>query len=284
MIKSIDNDSIPLFISFSGGETSGYMLHHLLKEHSGKRDIHVLFANTGQENEETLVFVKNCADYFKVDIVWIEAEISMKYGVGVVFERMISKLGIPNIENLYCTRDLKERPMQHYLKSIGVNEYHTAIGIRADEIDRIGKHYYPLVPLGITKQHINFFWNKMPFRLQLNGYQGNCKWCYKKSLRKHLTLLNQNPEYYDFPNRMEVMYGDFVNPNRLGLLKKQGKELNLPIHFFRDNLSANEMMVMAVGFTDFAKDDSLDINFQTSLIDGLELDTTNGCVESCEIF
>lgn len=62
-----------LFISFSGGETSGYMLWWLLQHKSHLYDIKVVFANTGNENEETLEFVQKCSEYFKVDIVWVEA-------------------------------------------------------------------------------------------------------------------------------------------------------------------------------------------------------------------
>lgn len=296
---NIDNDNLPLFISFSFGETSAFLLWLMLQKYRGKREIIVLFANTGQENEETLIFGKKCSEYFDIPVIWLEAEISKKYGVGVkhrvvnfetaerngkTFEKMISKLGIPNVENQYCTRDLKKYPMEHWLKTNGYKDYHTLIGIRADEIDRIGKYVYPLVSLGITKQHVNDFWSKMPFRLELKGYQGNCKWCYKKATRKHLTLIKENPEYYDFPKRMEEKYGNFINENRLAKLKKENKEIKLPIRFFRDNLSVSDLVEMAKDFTDYAHDDTRDTNYQTSLINGFELDVSNGCVESCEIY
>ena len=44
-----------LFISFSGGETSAYMAQWLLANKAKKyTDIICMFANTGQENEETV--------------------------------------------------------------------------------------------------------------------------------------------------------------------------------------------------------------------------------------
>lgn len=299
MFKKVENDNKPLFVSFSAGETSAFMLWLTLQYYRYKREIIVLFANTGQENEETLIFAKKVSEHFNVEIIWIEAVIDMRYRKGIkhrvvnfetaerngeTFEKMISKLGIPNVENQYCTRDLKERPMKHYLKTIGVVDYHTLIGIRADEIDRLGQYVYPLVPLGITKKHVNHFWESMPFRLELKGYEGNCKWCYKKALRKHLTLINRKPEFYDFPKRMEEKYGNFINPHRLKKLKEEGKEIELPINFFRKNISVNDLFELAEGFTDFAHDDSRDTNYQTSLVNGFELDISNGCVESCEIF
>jgi len=302
MIK-LKDDKLPLFISFSAGETSAFMLWLMLEKYRGKREIIVLFANTGQENEETLEFAKKCEEHFNHPITWVEAEINMEYRKGIkhrvvnfetaerngkTFEKMISKLGIPNVENQYCTRDLKQYPMEHYLKTVyGLKDnvgYYTLIGIRVDEIDRIGKYTYPLVPLGITKKHVNHFWENMPFRLELKGYQGNCKWCYKKALRKHLTLINETPEFYDFPKRMEKKYGNFVNPHRLEKLKKEGKDVKFPINFFRKNMNTEQMFELAKGFTDFAHDDSRDTNYQISLVNGFELDVSNGCVESCEIY
>ena len=53
----------PALISFSGGRTSAYMLKQIIDAHRGKLpdDVHVAFANTGKEREETLRFVNECA-------------------------------------------------------------------------------------------------------------------------------------------------------------------------------------------------------------------------------
>ena len=49
----------PTVVSFSGGRTSAYMLRLLLDKYNGKLppDCHVVFANTGKEDEKTLRFV-----------------------------------------------------------------------------------------------------------------------------------------------------------------------------------------------------------------------------------
>ena len=159
---------------------------------------------------------------------------------------MIAKLGIVNTANPFCTRDLKATPMQHYLKTKGYKEWHTAIGIRADEIDRMGQYYYPLVPLGITKKHINYFWENMPFRLELKGYQGNCKWCFKKSIRKHLTIINENPEFYDFPKRMEEKYSTYQNPHRLEKQIKDNKVSEFPFYFFRNSFLLSIILAVSI--------------------------------------
>lgn len=216
-----------LSVSFSGGETSAYMLLWILENWQSKYDeILVMFANTGQENEETLIFVDQVAKYANVNVVWLEAKVhDGRKGCthrivdfetasrdGEPFEEMIKKYGIPNQAWPHCNRELKLNPMRSYLRSIGweKGQYDTAIGIRSDEIDRVRSDHkeerivYPLAFQNPkSKQEINVFWRDMPFRLQLKGYQGNCKWCWKKTLRKHLTIIDETPEHYDFPRRME---------------------------------------------------------------------------------
>lgn len=51
----------PLFISYSGGRTSAYMVDKLLENYSDQYWFIILFANTGQEHDKTLEFVRNWA-------------------------------------------------------------------------------------------------------------------------------------------------------------------------------------------------------------------------------
>ena len=44
----------------SGGRTSAFMTKKILDEYSDQYEIVVCFANTGQENDATLDFVKEC--------------------------------------------------------------------------------------------------------------------------------------------------------------------------------------------------------------------------------
>lgn len=279
-----------LFISFSGGETSAFMAQYLIKQ--GKYDnIICAFANTGQENEQTLEFIEKCDKHFDLKTVWLEAKINQQLGIGTKwkivdfktacrtgessFEPMIKKFGIPNMQQKHCTRELKTNPLYGYVNSIfGRGNYDTAIGIRADEIDRVNEKYkekriiYPLVDMNITKPMVNEYWSKMPFRLQLKGYQGNCKWCWKKSIRKHVTIARENPEFYDFPIRMEENYG------MCGALAKKHNERQV---FFRKKMSALDILKMADDASiKNAEDDSI-------IMPDLELDFGSGCGESCEV-
>lgn len=281
-----------LLISFSGGETSAYMLYYILNLWS-KRDqyeIIVLFANTGEENEETLIFIEKCSKLFNVEVIWLEAVFHKEYRKGTthrivnfetatrgkdLFEEMIKVYGIPNQAYPHCNRELKLQPIKSYLRSIGWKDYYTAIGIRNDEIDRVNaKHkelrlIYPLVTdKPMTKAKINFWWSQQTFRLNLKHYQGNCKTCWKKGFPKLYTIAKETPEFFDSFNYLENKYANFIPLSRDQSVKG--------ITFFRDNKSAKEILEESKHFNGIVRDDSAQLNYQTSLLD---IDT-----ESCDIF
>lgn len=297
-----------LFISFSGGETSAFLTRLLLSRYAYRWDeIKVVFANTGQEREETLEFVRDCDKAFGFGTVWVEAEIhhgerksptarvvdfDTASRNGEPFEEAIKKYGIPNQKFKNCTRNLKINPMVNYLRSVGWDPgtYDTAIGIRADEIDRMSsaqeerRIIYPLISWEpTTKPEINYFWKNESFRLRLKGYEGNCKWCWKKSLRKHLTLLGESPEIYDFPERMEKLYGK-VGPEFL----KDPATRRSPLApdyrrvFFRGNVSTKDLREQYLNrkqtFVPAPDDSDVYVEFDP------ELDVGGGCEESCEVF
>jgi hypothetical protein len=285
-----------LLISFSGGETSALMTKLIHERWRGRyEEIVTVFANTGQENEQTLEFVRRCDEAFKWGVVWVEAVVDPRPMTGTkatvvayetanrdgsVFEAVIAKYGIPGPGFLHCTRELKERPIRDYVRSIGwkAGSYDTAIGIRIDEIDRQNPHArklrltYPLIkPFPHRKIDVNDFWAKQPWRLELKGYHGNCRWCWKKSLRKHLTIAKETPDAFDFPERMEALY------------PKAGSNPNDEVkRFFRNRLTVAEIRQMAAkGRFEPAEDDAR--VYQTDLLQGFDLDIGGGCSESCEV-
>ena len=86
----------PTLISFSGGRTSGYMLHQILQAHGGELppDTVVTFANTGRERPETLRFVQDCAEHWNVPIIWLEWQLE-EPGFRVVTFETASRNGEP---------------------------------------------------------------------------------------------------------------------------------------------------------------------------------------------
>lgn len=267
---------------------------------NGYNEVAVVFANTGQENEQTLEFVRNCDERLGFGTVWIEAvqypgqrkrpgfriiDFNTADRNGVRFEEFIAKYGIPNYKFKDCTRSLKRYPIQAYARQVlGWADYTLAIGIRADEMDRVSTSderslFYPFATVHpVTKPGVNIWWQAQNFRLELKGYQGNCKWCWKKSLRKHLTILSEHPEHYDFPQRMEKTYG-LQGPE----FRKDTSNYPLPdgYHrvFFRGNVSTLDLRQIYEERKDSFKpaEDDADVYDET-------LDIGSGCEESCEVF
>jgi len=297
---TLDEMADRLLISFSGGETSAYMTRWIMQNWRERYDdILVVFANTGQENEQTLEFVHACDVAFGFGTRWIEAvqypgerkssgfkivNFDTANREGAPFEASIKKYGIPNQKFKDCTRGLKQKPIEAFARSYGWENgsYDLAIGIRADEIDRVSvraserRIVYPLAfEHPMTKPKINSWWADQTFRLELKGYQGNCKWCWKKSLRKHLTIIAENPAAYDFPRRMEERYG-LVGPE---FLRYPPLPAGYKRTFFRGNKSVEDL------FAEYeTKKGTFVPAHDDAIVFDADLDMGAGCEESCEVF
>lgn len=226
-----------LLVSFSGGETSAYMAQWLWNNKQDDYNMCFVFANTGQENEETLEFVLQCSKHFGFHVYWVEAKVihekrkgtiykevdyetatrlyDYKINTNTPFEQIIKKYGVPNMAFPHCTRELKQVPIKKFADNYFKGEkYEMAIGIRYDELSRQNdkadkfKIIYPLIDMKITKPMINMYWENMPFRLDLKDYQGNCRWCWKKGFEKLAKIYNEDNNSFEFAKQMEHKYGN----------------------------------------------------------------------------
>lgn len=222
-------------ISFSGGRTSAFMTIELLKDEKYKDSI-VVFANTGKENEATLKFINQVNEFIGGRIIWLEYNPDPAIWFNIVsyetasrkgepFEALIRKRKYtPNRVARFCTQDLKIRPMKKYCQKIlGWENWTNMVGIRYDEPNRWSKSKsvergevfdveHPLVRWKITKQDIFNFWNKMPFDLGIEDYEGNCDICFLKGKRKKQMIARNTPEKFDWWIRMETeTNGTFVS-------------------------------------------------------------------------
>ena len=276
--------------SFSGGETSALMSIKLKEKYP---DTVFVYANTGEENEETLIFVDKVDKAYNLGVVWIEAVINPEKGKGTTykivnfetasrkgepFEEMIKVYGLPSPSYIHCTRELKLVPINKYIADLG-GDFQCAVGIRSDEIDRVNPNYkeknlcYPLAfwwPT--TKNEVNTFWRDQPFRLNLKHYEGNCKWCYKKSLSKLSYIFFEHPEHFDFPERMEAEHG---TTNR-----EYGTE---PIRIFRGHRTVADIRKMSLTATEPVDDARrYEVNGDLFGYDDMDVDICGS--ESCEAF
>lgn len=215
-------------ISFSGGATSAYMTHQLLEleKQGGVKVEYILFSNTGREHAATLDFVFACQELWKREIIWLEyagrkKEEGLYYDVvdyytasrnGQPFERLIEKRGyLPTVVTRFCTQELKIRCIEKFLHHVGCKDMVQAVGIRHDEplryyrLKQQENKWMPLFEWGISKQDVNAFWDKMPFKLQIPNYMGNCDLCFLKARPKRVEILRADPNVSEWWDRMEVL-------------------------------------------------------------------------------
>ena len=241
-----------LVCTFSGGRTSAFM-GQFIKNYSKYDDFDkvFVFANTGKEREETLQFINQCDKEWNLNIIWLEADVVHEKGIGTnykivdfetasrngePFEEMLKKYPIPTNFASNCTRELKLAPINKYVKSLNYKEVYTAMGIRWDERHRMSNTadkqniIYPLIDdIKVDSKFIRSWWDKQSFDLQLKDYEGNCDLCFKKSTRKRLMIISENPNVAEWWQRMEETYGNE----------------DLPRFDLRSNLSIEQLVKMA---------------------------------------
>lgn len=273
-----------LVSTFSGGRTSAFM-GKFLNTYDKYKDYDkvFIFANTGKEKEETLNFINRCDKEWKLNIVWLEAKINLEKGKGTdynivnfenasrkgeVFEDMLRVYPMPNNFASNCTRELKQTPIAKYIKSLKYDEVIMSIGIRYDERHRKSNNaikqniIYPLCDdIKVDSSFIRNWWDKQSFDLELKDYEGNCDLCFKKSVRKKLTLIKENPNIAKWWLEMENKY----------------KTDTIPRFDLRQNISIKNLIKMAKQPFRTIEDKHEQSKKQTSLFDNLDMDIETDC-------
>lgn len=209
-------------ISFSGGQTSGYMLRRLMDENARDFDakFSVIYNNTGREYDETLDFVNLVYARWGVPIVWLEycrtngehdckvvdyASAARRTSERGPFDEMLEWMNVlPNVRGRGCSGQLKVRTTRRYLQGLGMESWESYIGIRADEAHRtldilaacpkyITPHF-PLNEAGVTYGQVNAWWDAQPFKLEIPNYKGNCDLCFLKAKWKRLAIMRDEPD------------------------------------------------------------------------------------------
>ena len=205
-------------ISFSGGRTSGYMLHSILEANGGLPGrCQVVFANTGREMPATLDFVQEVSDRWSVPITWVEdcrrrSAVGAHSNFAIVTRESASQDGepfanviqrkkmLPNVGKRFCTTELKVLPAKRFLRSLGWHGWTSALGIRADESRRVKPsrdalwvNWHPLVHAGVRKSDVLDFWSRQPFDLRLEN-TSNCDGCFLKSEANRAEMWREHPD------------------------------------------------------------------------------------------
>ena len=140
------------------------------------------------------------------------------------------------------------------------------------------KLVYPLVDAGWTKEDVKTECASWPFDLDLKGeHYGNCVWCWKKSLRKLMTLAQEDESVFDFPKRMEDKYGHILSENHKMAGSQNGRFI------FRNHLKTEDIIELSktMDFEPYEDIDQMQMFSEASY--DVFLDTGSACGESCEI-
>jgi len=245
----------PALISFSGGRTSGYMLWHILDAYDGKLpdDVHVCFANTGEEAEETLRFVHDCATNWGVRVRWLEyldrrkrtppdqrfeeVDFNSASREGEPFDRLLaSKKATPNQASRWCTEHLKVQAMHDFMlvQGFASGSCREAVGLRADEGLRyckmVGRNIAdnrqciaPLWQAGVTKPVVLDWWATQSFNLALDPAlpDGNCTFCFMKGKRNLKFLIRARRPGLRRWQAREARFADFSSRYSLSDLEAE---------------------------------------------------------------
>jgi 3'-phosphoadenosine 5'-phosphosulfate sulfotransferase (PAPS reductase)/FAD synthetase len=204
------------------------MAYRLFKEQPD--DYIVLFQNTGKEMPETLDFIHECDQRWGLNVVWLEYRFGHNFEVvnyhtasrnGRPFDELIAhnKHFLPNSMVRYCTNQLKLQTGRRYLKSLGIKEWDSYVGIRYDEPRRWRKDsklpkyvelFYPLVEWKVTKEDVLKFWAEQDFNLAINEPYGNCDCCFLKGKGLLSTIAKERPDLFEWwENHENNRYGGY---------------------------------------------------------------------------
>jgi hypothetical protein len=224
-----------VLISFSGGRTSGFMLHQILEANGDLPDrAKVVFANTGREMPETLDFVQECSDRWNVPITWLEyTRRDGKVSYDVVSHNSASRNGeplatlfrsksyLPNVMQRFCTQETKVKTIKRYLIELGWRNWVNTVGIRADESHRVKPstdkrwtNWFPLACAGTTKRDVMAFWSSQPFDLRVKPGGGNCDGCFLKSEATLAMMWREHPDLMQWWADMENEVGGTFHKSR----------------------------------------------------------------------
>ena len=266
-------------VSFSGGRTSAYLCSLIKELHP---DAVFVFMDTGAEHPKTYRFIRECDDYFNLNLVCLRAKVSQEHGVGIDYEiidindighnlnvwrDMLAKYSTPYMHGAFCTKNFKTVPFEKYANTVwGKGNYHTILGIRIDEPRRLrprnGFSYLADIS-DFEKQDILDWWAKMPFDLKIPEHLGNCVFCIKKGVNKIALAAKDEPQLAE----------EFIKLTEGETVKLIPTRTISPKFMYRNNMSLRSIIE---SYKDTPRD-KLAMSIKSTF-------ETGSCSESCEAF
>lgn len=279
----INNGKKYQVVSFSGGRTSAY-LTYLLKKigEEGKHNVKFVFMDTGAEHPSTYDFIRNVVCYWNIDLICLRLVIDPQLGKANTYKIIAvdeicndlqpwidacSKYGTPYIHGPFCTRTMKLEVFERYCKDAFGNDYHTWIGIRADEPKRLKERNHVSYLADISnfdKQDVIDWWNQQPFDLTIPEHLGNCVFCIKKGINKIALAVRDEP-------KLANEFLEVINSKSVRIVERRQQESKI---MYRGNLSLEDIIIM------YSSQEYEEI---TATIRGMKGYESGSCSESCEI-
>lgn len=270
--------SIPQIVSFSGGRTSAYLVHLMEQRRLAGEDVHYVYMDTGAEHPKTYEFIRNVVREWGIDLHCLRVIPNPELGKASEYEelsiadigpdlipwkRMLNKYGHPYVGGAFCTDRMKTVPFIKYCQErFGRGNYHTWLGIRADEHKRLkpapGFSYLADIS-DFEKQDVIDWWEGQSFDLGIQEHLGNCVFCIKKSMQKVALATMDEPE----------LAAKFVD-----ILEKEILTGREPV-MYRGNNTLKSLIAL---FSDTSRDEL------AARMTSMRQYDTGSCSESCEAF
>lgn len=272
--------SIPQIVSFSGGRTSAYLVHLMEQRRLAGEDVHYVYMDTGAEHKGTYEFIRKVAREWSINLICLRVKVNPELGKANSYsivslddigpdlqpwKDVCEKYGTPYVHGAFCTRTMKMEVFERYCRET-FGQYHTWIGIRADEQRRLkereGVSYLADIS-DFEKQDVLDWWKGQLFDLGIPEHLGNCVFCIKKSVNKIALAARDEPV-------LAAEFWDLITDPSVRAVDRGQQEGKI---MYRGNNSLESVIAM---FSDSSREDI------AATIKGGGGYDPNSCTESCE--
>lgn len=246
-------------INMSGGKDSTALAVYL-KQKNPSQKYEFVFCDTGKELPETYDYLKKVENYLGEEIIYLDATATLPKGVAKdnLFDFLLEQYSgfLPSAQMRWCTRELKIKPFEKYIKNDNIISY---VGIRADE-NREGyiskketiKAVFPFKDDGLVLEDIEEILDKSG--LGFPDYyswrtRSGCYFCFFQRKAEWVGLLENHPDLFDKsktyektgPNDKKFTWAekeslnDLEKPERIRQIKDNYEKVKMQLEKYKKN-------------------------------------------------